>query len=96
MNINGYTVQASEPCNVIMAQRGAASAVHIKIEPVYSREVYNTTCCGKPIQKIIRHNIFWTVRWADTIKGGWNDFGVIKGKQIVKAVKRICKMHAGQ
>lgn len=96
MNINGYTVQASEPCNVIMAQRGAASAVHIKIEPVYSREVYNTTCRGKPIQKIIRHNIFWTVRWADTIKGGWNDFGVIKGKQIVKAVKRICKMHAGQ
>lgn len=93
MNIgNGYKVQASEPCNVILAQQGASSAVHIKVEPIVSRHGVER----HGVEKVLDTKVFWTIRWADTVKGGWNDFGVVKGKHILSAVRRICKMHATQ
>lgn len=95
-DLAGYSVIAKDGNSVLMATDHSESAVVIRFDKILlSSEEHKVDFKGERSHKIFKTDYRWAVRWADSHKGGWNNFGTIRTKYLMQAVRRICKMHAG-
>lgn len=96
-DLNGYRVVGKDGSSVLLATDHSESAVVIHFDRItVSRpDEHKIDAKGDRSHKIFKTDYRWSVRWADSTKGGWNNFGTIRSKYLMQAVRRICKMHAG-